>query len=174
MAMNKYTYCVLKLLPNNSKFKYHINWRIRERVNEIREIKQPIVCACLKYHKWKQSSEFIYFSDLPGRSGLGSSSAFCNSVNILLMNKLNKVYDKFIIANKSYHIEKNILNDEVGIQDQIASSFGGLNYVSIDKKGNFKVKPIILKIDKQKRFLNRLLIVYTENKEIPQRWQKKY
>ena len=76
MAMNKYTYCVLKLLPNNSKFKYHINWRIRERVNEIQEIKQPIVCAYLKYHKWKQSSEFIYFSDLPEEVDLDQAQLF--------------------------------------------------------------------------------------------------
>ena len=49
------------------------------------------------------------------------------------MNLKNLSFDKYKLADNSYQIERNMLKENVGIQDQIASSFGNLNYVKIKK-----------------------------------------
>ena len=61
-------------------------------------------------------------SDIPGGSGLGSSSAF--TVGFLnLMNRINgKSLEKVDLANDAYNLEHNILNENIGIQDHIHSS----------------------------------------------------
>ncbi len=61
------------------------------------------------------------------------------------MNLKNLGFDKYKLAENSYQIENKYLKENVGIQDQIASSFGNLNYVKIKKDKTFKINPIILK-----------------------------
>ena len=162
LAFQKYSYSVVKRLPKNSNKKYHIQWRIKEATNSLNNIKQPIVRESLRFYKFFENLEFIYFADLPARSGIGSSSAYCCAVGNCIMKLKNISFDKYKLAENSYKIENNLLRENVGIQDQIASSFGNLNYVRIKKDKTFKINPIILKDHERFDFLGRLLLVYTE------------
>ena len=162
LAFQKYSYSVVKRLPKNSEKKYHVQWRIRESTNNPNNIKQPIVRESLRYYKFFENLEFIYFADLPARSGIGSSSAYCCAVGNCIMNLKNISFDKYKLAENSYQIENKLLKENVGIQDQIASSFGNLNYVKIKKDKTFKINPIILKDYERFEFLGRLLLVYTD------------
>ena len=162
LAFQKYSYSVVKKIPKNSTKKYNIQWRIKEATNNLNNIKQPIVRESLRFYKFFENLEFIYFADLPARSGIGSSSAYCCAVGNCIMNLKNISFDKYKLAENSYIIENNFLRENVGIQDQIASSFGNLNYVKIKKDGTFKINPIILKDHERFEFLGRLLLVYTE------------
>ena len=162
LAFQKYSYSVVKGLPKNSKKKYHVQWRIKEATNNLNNIKQPIVRESLRFYKFFKNLEFIYFADLPARSGIGSSSAYCCAVGNCIMNLKNISFDKYKLAENSYQIENKFLKENVGIQDQIASSFGNLNYVKIKKDRTFKINPIILKDHERFQFLGRLLLVYTD------------
>ena len=162
LAFQKYSYSVVKRLPKNSEKKYHVQWRIRESTNNPNNIKQPIVRESLRYYKFFENLEFIYFADLPARSGIGSSSAYCCAVGNCIMKLKNISFDKYKLAENSYQIENKLLKENVGIQDQIASSFGNLNYVKIKKDKTFKINPIILKDYERFEFLGRLLLVYTD------------
>ena len=162
LAFQKYSYSVVKRLPKNSEKKYHVQWRIRESTNNPNNIKQQIVRESLRYYKFFENLEFIYFADLPARSGIGSSSAYCCAVGNCIMNLKNISFDKYKLAENSYQIENKLLKENVGIQDQIASSFGNLNYVKIKKDKTFKINPIILKDYERFEFLGRLLLVYTD------------
>ena len=162
LAFQKYSYSVVKKLPKNSDKKYHVQWRIKEATNHLNNIKQPIVRESLRFYKFFENLEFIYFADLPARSGIGSSSAYCCAVGSCIMNLKNLRFDKYQLAENSYQIENKYLKENVGIQDQIASSFGNLNYVKIKKDKTFKINPIILKDHERFEFLGRLLLVYTD------------
>ena len=162
LAFQKYSYSVVKRLPKNSGKKYHVQWRIKEATNDLNKIKQPIVRESLRFYKFFENLEFIYFADLPARSGIGSSSAYCCAVGNCIMNLKNLSFDKYKLADNSYQIERNMLKENVGIQDQIASSFGNLNYVKIKKDKTYKINPIILKDHERFDFLGRLLLIYTE------------
>ena len=86
LAFQKYSYSVVKRLPKNSEKKYHVQWRIKEATNNPDNIKQPIVRESLRFYKFFENLEFIYFADLPARSGIGSSSAYCCAVGNCIMN----------------------------------------------------------------------------------------
>ena len=84
------------------------------------------------------------------------------------MHLKNQRFDKYKLAENSYQIENKYLKENVGIQDQIASSFGNLNYVKIKDK-TYKINPIILKDHERFDFLGRLLFsVYRRAKKFIQ------
>ena len=92
LAFQKYSYSVVKRLPKNSDKKYHVQWRIKEATNDLNKIKQPIVRESLRFYKFFENLEFIYFADLPARSGIGSSSAYCCAVGNCIMNLKNQQF----------------------------------------------------------------------------------
>jgi D-glycero-alpha-D-manno-heptose-7-phosphate kinase len=71
-------------------------------------------------------------ADVPARTGLGSSSAFAvgliNAISILHSTKLNPMQ----LATSSIDIERNVLREPGGWQDQCHSAFGGLNLFSFE------------------------------------------
>ena len=71
---------------------------------------------------------------MPALSGLGSSSAFTASLINLIYSNNNEQISKRELANKSVYIEKKVLKESVGYQDQFASSFGGFNIINFSKK----------------------------------------
>ena len=44
-------------------------------------------------------------------------------------------------------MERNILKENVGIQDQIATAYGGFNHIIINKDDSFNAEPIVLQIN---------------------------
>ena len=49
------------------------------------------------------------------------------------------------LARCAYIIEREKLKEVIGIQDQIASAYGGFNYVEIKKNGNYNIKALKMK-----------------------------
>ena len=54
-----------------------------------------------------------------------------------------------------------LLGETVGIQDQIAAAFGGLNFVEIAKNGEYKVDPVIASKDCVDQLESHLLLCFT-------------
>jgi len=76
-TINKYCYLSLRSLPNLFPFKYRLRYFVNETSKNINEIKHPCIKAVLrKYYKLKDGLEIVHSSDIPGLSGLGSSSTF--------------------------------------------------------------------------------------------------
>ena len=159
-AINKYCYVTLRKLPSLFPFKYRIRYFKNEFPKKISEIKHPSIKAILsKYENTKDNLEIIHSSDIPGLSGLGSSSAFTVSL-INLISKYNKNnLSKKDLVNKSIYIERNILKENVGFQDQYACTFGGFNLIKYLKKKTI-VSPI--KINKKiNNLIENCIIFYT-------------
>ena len=115
----------------DSKFK--LSYRINESVNEIDDIKHPLVREILrKYHLKNTGLHISPLSDVPARTGLGSSSAFAvgliNAITILHGNRLTASD----LAKAAIEVERNILGEPGGWQDQCHSAFGGFNLISFN------------------------------------------
>ena len=65
------------------------------------------------------------------------------------------------MQKQAYHIERNELKEIIGIQDQIATSFGNFNYVKIDKDGTYNIEKVLLTKSEIEKFLDRIVLVYT-------------
>ncbi len=166
-AINRYCYSMINVRENSKKKKYRILWRQVEEVSKIEDIQQPIVRESIKMINLKESSgEYVYIGDLPAKSGLGSSSAYAVSVIHSLLSLKKKSISKYLLANLAYKLEKKFLNENIGIQDSIASSFGGFNYVQIFKNGKYLISPILLEESVKKNLFNRILLVFSEEQRV--------
>ncbi len=161
MAINYYTYITLRIKPEFQKKQFRVLWRLSEEVDDIESIQHPIVRETLKLFKYDKGLDISYIGDLPGGSGMGSSSAFTAALVQAMYEDMQKELNPYELAKISYNIEKNKLNETVGIQDQIATSFGGFNSVIIKNDGSYQVSPINLSTSQLDQFLERLVLVYT-------------
>ena len=59
------------------------------------------------------------------------------------------------LAKSAIHVEQNLIRENVGSQDQIATSYGGLNNIIFHRDGDFSVNPIYLS---KERFQNLIII----------------
>lgn len=161
-TINKYCYILLRTLPPFFSFNYRLRYFNTETVKNIEEIKHPSIKSVLnEYHKdKKQGLEIIHYADLPALSGLGASSAFTNALIFLIHEYNNNKISKKNLAKKSIFIEKKILLEDGGCQDQYASALGGFNEILFKKKG-ISIKPLNFKKEKKKELEDNTVIFFT-------------
>ena len=160
-TINKYCYITIRYLPPFFEYKHKIVYSIVESVKTISEIQHPVVKALLKYFKVDRGVEIHHDADLPARSGLGSSSSF----TVGLLNSLYALYGKIVskaqLAQEAIHIERDILKEPVGSQDQVAVAHGGLNKIVFHNDHNFRIEPIRLQKERINLLENHLMLVFS-------------
>jgi D-glycero-alpha-D-manno-heptose-7-phosphate kinase len=132
-------------------------------VSSINEIENPLIRETLKYCNLRDYIDFNSSIDIPSRTGLGGSSSYCTGMVHLIKSIGGEKLNKKDIAKAAIHIERNILKDSGGIQDQILSSYGGFNTIKIDTKGNFTVKPLPISDTFKKKFQDSIVLIYTNS-----------
>jgi D-glycero-alpha-D-manno-heptose-7-phosphate kinase len=159
-SIDKYCYTHIRELPKLFPFNYRLRYFKDEAVNKISEIKHPTIKLVLKKMFKKKNLELFYTSDIPGMSGLGSSSAFTVSL-IKLINTLNeKNLTKSELATQAVELERKGLKEIVGFQDQYACAFGGFNKIIYSKNG-VKVSKVNFPKKKIKELISNCLLVYS-------------
>ncbi len=162
-TIDKFSYHLIKVPIHKRNHNYNISYSKINNANKINNIKHPVIREILKIYKINKI-DIHHDSDLPGQSGLGTSSAF----GVGLLNcicKLKKIKkSKLQIAEEIIDIERNILKEKGGFQDQISASYGGFNKIVFKKNGKFKVKKINIKKKYLKELQNRILITLIPRK----------
>ena len=130
-AINLFVYTAVLKHSELADNKYKLTYRINESVDELDDLQHPLVREILKkYHSDNSGLHIATLADVPARTGLGSSSAFAvgliNAISILHATKLTSIE----LATSAIDIERNILGEPGGWQDQCHSAFGGLNLIS--------------------------------------------
>ncbi len=165
-TIDKHIYISCRNLPSFFDHKYRVVYSKLEMVKEISKIQHLPIRMILQDIKKKIKKipglEIHYNGQLPARSGMGSSSSFVvgliNTINNYFGFKLNKKN----LSKKSIYIERDVLKETVGSQDQVAAAFGGFNSIKFDTDGNFKVVPIFQFEKDSKNFSKNLFIYYTD------------
>ena len=160
-TIDKYCYISLRKLPKFFDHNNRVVYSKIELVNNFDEIKHRAIKAILKYMNVENGIELHHDGDLPARSGLGTSSAFCVGLLRSASIFMNKNFDKFSLASQAIHVEQNLLKDPVGLQDQIATSYGGFNNIQIKRNGKFDVQKVLIDNDKSSLLNSELLLFFT-------------
>ncbi len=160
-SIDKYCFISCRPLPNFFDHNYRIVYSVIENVKNIDEIVHPSVRAILKWKEIKIGLEIHHNGDLPARSGLGSSSAF--SVGLLnALEALNgKIISKKKLSQDAIYIEQEIINENVGSQDQIATAYGGFNKIMFNRNNSFDVEKIVIQPHRYKELNDNLLLFFT-------------
>lgn len=133
-----------------------------EFANSTKKVKHSTIKKVLEYFKINNKIQIGTFSTLPTKSGLGtSSSQMVGLINNLSKHKKINLSKKEIV-NLAYHIERKLLKDDGGWQDQIAACYGGIIKIKINKDGNYSVKEIRIKDKIRKKIQKNLVLVYTD------------
>lgn len=156
-------YCTLtcSFLAPFFEHQSRIVWSKVEEVSHHDEIQHPAVRAVLNYLNINQGVSINHQGDLPARSGLGSSSAFTVGLLNAMYALLGMISNKRELACEAIHIERDILKENVGVQDQIATAYGGLNKIIIKSNGDFEVTPLILPYARMRELNDHLLLFFT-------------
>ena len=160
-TIDKYSFISLRILPSFFKEKYRIAYSKIELVNKIQDIKHPAVRAAFKHCKLEKGMELTYSSDMPSNSGVGSSSNFIVGI-LKAIYELKKIkINSFELAKKSIFLERNLIKDHVGFQDQIICAYGGFKNIIFKNKNNFFVKDLNLKTSREKELNSNLMLFFT-------------
>jgi len=160
-TINHYCYLHCRYLAPFFEHKSRVVWSKVEEVVNHNDIQHPAVKAVLEYLQINQGVEINHQGDLPARSGLGSSSAFTVGLLHAMYALRGMISSKRELACEAIHIERDILKENVGVQDQIATAFGGLNKIHIRPDGCFEVAPLILPHGRIRELHEHLLLFFT-------------
>ena len=141
-SIDKYIYVVVKRQIGIVEYKYRVNWSKVEFSNRIEDIEHPIVREALQLMGIDFPIEITTFSDIPGSTGLGSSSAFTVGLLHALYALKGEMVTKHTLASKAAVIEVDLLKRTMGKQDHFASSYGNLNVFTFQKDEGVIVEPV--------------------------------
>lgn len=160
-TIDKYCYISIRYLPPFFEHKHRIVYSFIENVKDINDIRHPVVKALLKLFKINKGVEIHHDGDLPARAGLGSSSAFTVGMLNSLYALKGKIISKHDLAKQAIYVERGVLKENVGSQDQVACAYGGFNKIIFHNDNNFRVEPITLQKERLRQLQDHLILVFT-------------
>jgi D-glycero-alpha-D-manno-heptose-7-phosphate kinase len=165
-AINKHFYTVLekrddgKIQIISADLRTVETWQDIARM-DIRGNALEIPLAVLKEFGCDVSVNLFLASEIPPGTGLGSSASVCVNVTKLLATYSHVSLSKYELAERAFHIARNVLGRPVGKQDEYASAFGGLNFISFHQDGTTQVEPLSLEPDLVRELQSSLLLFFT-------------
>lgn len=159
-TIDKYCFLNCRYFPPFFPYKHRIVYAKTEEVKDVNEILHPAVKAVLKFLSVDKGLSIHHDADLPARVGLGSSSAF-------MVGLLNAVYalqgenpSKEKLAKEATYLEREVLKEAVGSQDQVAAAFGGFNKIVFLPDDSFEVTPMSIPSGRIKELEKHMMLVF--------------
>ena len=159
-TIDKYAYLGVRETPGIFDYHTKVTYSKTEEVSNNQNIMHNGVRGVLNHYNIDSGMEISHFSDLPAQTGIGSSSSFIVGLinSICAMKKYNITKEE--LALTAIHIERELLKETGGVQDQIWATYGGFNAIHIRDQGTFEVIPL-LNEERRKKLLSRMFMIYT-------------
>lgn len=158
-TFDKYCYVNVRHLPPFFKYTSEIVYSKIERVSKVDKIDHPLVRNAMKMLDMHEL-RINYESDLPARTGLGTSSSFAVGLLNAFYALKGKYADKRQLATDAIRLERELCNEAGGWQDQIAASYGGFNRINFNSNG-YEVVKIIISPKRKQQLNDNLLLFFT-------------
>jgi D-glycero-alpha-D-manno-heptose-7-phosphate kinase len=165
-AINKYFYTILgkrndgRIQVISSDLRVFETWRnIATMSVEGTGLEIPL--AVLKDLARDLQLDMFLASEIPPGTGLGSSASVAVNILKALTTYIRQPISKYDLAERSFHIARNVLGHHVGKQDEYAAAFGGLNFISFLPNGESQVEPLELDHELIRDLQSRLLLYFT-------------
>lgn len=160
-AINKRVFVCLQKTNKLSRARYIVSYSKIEAVDTIGEINHPAVRKILESLDLDFGLEISITSELPAKSGLGSSSTFVVAFLAGLYRLLGIEKTDLQIALDAIHYEQNVIGDAVGSQDQVAAAMGSLNRITFKPDDEITVERIACAETTVARLFNNLFLCFT-------------
>jgi D-glycero-alpha-D-manno-heptose-7-phosphate kinase len=160
-SINKYMYISSHRYfePDQIRAKYSIT----ETVQRAGELQHPILRTVLEELKISGGIEISSIADVPGGTGMGSSSSFTVGLLHNLHTWIHQPVSKAALAEGACRVEIELLKEPIGKQDQYAAAFGGLNVIEFLPNGKVIVDPVIMNPSDYEQLQKNLMLFYLGN-----------
>lgn len=159
-SIDKYIYVTVNKIEGLLDHKYRIAYSKLELCHTLEEIEHPVVRAVIQFLNIDHGLEVNIVSDLPARTGIGSSSSFTVGLLHSCYALLGKMVSKDRLAREAIYIEQVVLQERVGVQDQLAAAYGGLNHM-VFTADKLLVNPLVVSRERKEALQDNLLMFYT-------------
>ncbi len=157
-AIDKYVYM---LMHTAFQRRYRMKYSELEEVDEVGDIRHPILRETLLRHWRGNPLEIASVADVPAGTGMGSSGAY----TVCLLKGLAYARRQSItpegLAEAACEIEIGALKEPVGKQDPYVSAHGGICAYTFGADGTVEVAPLELDQETLRRLRDHLLLFYT-------------
>lgn len=145
-AIDKYCTVTIDELPSFADCNFQAFYSKAERKQSIDEIENPGIRGTLKFlhnNFYTLNKLAIYIqNEIPAQTGMATSSAMI----VGLLNAVHTMYGVKVssrrLAKEAIYVERELLKEAGGWQDQIWCAYGGFNEIEINKNGEFSVYPM--------------------------------
>lgn len=160
-AIDKFIHISLLKLTAFQEYNYRVAYSKLELVEHVGDINHPVVRTVLQDLGVSDRLDISVMSDLPASgSGLGSSSSFTVGFVNSMRHYLGRPATKIELAREATRVERELLNENVGVQDQLHAAFGGINRFDFEG-GRMRVTPIQVSSDVLDNFERHLVLIHT-------------
>jgi D-glycero-alpha-D-manno-heptose-7-phosphate kinase len=160
-AINKYIYVTVSKNFRSDEIRVSYS-KTENGLKNLDDIQHPTVREALRLLDIKAGIQIISITEIPsGGTGLGSSSSFL----VGLLNALHTWNGETVsprqLAEEAVKIERNILREPGGKQDQYISAYGGIQLMEFFPDESVELKRINLKGEDLETLNERLMMFYT-------------
>ena len=160
-SIDKYVYVIVSRMNPLSDHRYRVAYSKTELVHTVAEIVHPCVRNALQWLQVESGLEISVTTDLPARSGLGSSSSF----TVGLLHALHAFHARLAsqerLACEAIHLEQRVIGEKVGSQDQVAAALGGLRQITFARTPTFRADPLPISTARKAALEEHMLLFFT-------------
>lgn len=160
-AINKYSYITCRNLPPFHPHTTYLSYSEIERLKDNKDIQHKVIKAVVDYFRIVDGIELCHLADIPSKTGTGSSSAFLVGMINAIATLCGKNYDYVALANTAIHIEQDVLQDTVGLQDSIWAALGGINIIKFGPDRYWHTQTLNLNREDIAHFESNLLLFFS-------------
>lgn len=142
-------------------YSLRIAYRQVECVQELDEIRHPAFRECLRHCGVTRDVEVNYAAELPSFSGMGTSSTFVVGLLHALHAFQGRCVKPLELAYQAIALEREVLKECVGCQDQTLAAVGGFNVLEFRSTCDIVVHRVPLAPERRALFEQHLLLLYT-------------
>jgi D-glycero-alpha-D-manno-heptose-7-phosphate kinase len=166
VAINKYFYTILKKRTDGRLQIISSDLRVFETWQDIATMDiegtgLEIPVGVLKDLGCQVSVDLFLASEIPPGTGLGSSASVCVNVLKTISSYVHLSFSRHELAERAFHVARNVLRRHVGKQDEYAAAFGGLNFMVFERDGTVRIIPLQLAPDVLNQLQDSLMLFFT-------------
>jgi D-glycero-alpha-D-manno-heptose-7-phosphate kinase len=161
-AIDKFSYITASpFLSHLFDYAIRVSYRKVELARTVDEIEHRVFRECLRLCGLAKDIELHNVADLPAFTGLGSSSTF----TVSLLHALHCFKGEFLrppeLAYEAIYVERHLLGEQVGCQDQVMAAYGGFNLIEFRTEKDIAVRRVPLTPQRIAEFEKLLFLVFT-------------
>ena len=161
-TIDKYAYISARYLPKFFNHKTILAYSKIEIVENNRDIEHNSIRETIKELDMEDDGlEIHHMSDLPNKSGIGSSSTFLVGLIRSLTALKGETINAVDLARRAIYIEQEKLGECVGSQDHIWAAYGGFNWIRFHPNGQIDVCRMPMSVSDLEDLESTLMLFFT-------------